>query len=183
MLDILFQSKARSSLLEIFFSHEEKQWNIASLVSTSGFSKRVVESELKCFLNLGILKNKDETVTLNQKFLLFSELRDLVLKARLLITRSFVDDIFLLGKVKLFYLTGIFISRRDLTHTDMLLVGKIQRRPFARMIQKYEKGLGKELYYTLLEEKEYFYRLSIGDNFLYSIRDHHPIVIYDTLSS
>ncbi len=183
MLDILFQSKARSSLLEIFFSTEEKEWNISSLALISGFPKRVVEGEVKRLFNLGILKKGDEGMCVNEKFLLFPELRDLILKARLLVNRSFVDDILLLGNIKLFYLTGIFLSRRDLTHTDMLLVGKIQRRPFTRLIQKYEHDLGKELYYTIFEEKEYLYRLSIGDNFLYTILDYHPIVVYDTLSS
>lgn len=183
MLEVLLQSKIRAQLLEIFFSHEEKELERESLRLTTGFPKPAIERELNRLIELGILREEEGKIFLDQKFLLFPELRDLVLKARLLVSRHFVDEILNLGNIKLFYLTGLFISRREFTHTDMLLIGKIQRKSFSRLIQKYEHDLGKEIYYTILSEKEYFYRLSIGDHFLYTIRDQHPIVIYDVLSS
>ena len=116
---------------------------------------------------------------LNLRFFLFEELKALLVKAKVLEEQSFIDDILKRGgNIKLFLLSGSFVGDDD-APTDMLIVGDVKNSVLSRQIRDLEKFLGRQLRYTIMEEKEFLDRREIGDKFLYSIFEAKNTVIAD----
>ncbi len=114
----------------------------------------------------------------NKNFILFEEIRALVVKAQVLYEKDFIKKLRKIGKPKLFILGGIFMNNPD-SLTDMLIVGRINKNRLVRMIKELEKELGKEINFTLMDTKEFKYRRDITDIFLYDILEGEKIVVID----
>lgn len=114
----------------------------------------------------------------DKNFILFEEIRALVVKAQVLYEKDFIKKLRKIGKPKLFILGGIFINNPD-SLTDMLIVGRINKNRLVRMIKELEKELGKEINFTLMDTKEFKYRRDITDIFLYDILEGKKIVVID----
>lgn len=114
----------------------------------------------------------------DKNFILFEEIRALVVKAQVLYEKDFIKKLRKIGKLKLFILGGIFINNPD-SLTDMLIVGRINKNRLVRMIKELEKELGKEINFTLMDTKEFKYRRDITDIFLYDILEGKKIVVID----
>ena len=114
-------------------------------------------------------------------FILYPELKGLLLKAQLLLERNFVGKIEKMSKVKIFILTGIFVGMEGFV-TDMLLVGTVNRKRLAKIVKEFEKELGRNINYTVMSQQEYKYRQDITDRFLYDILENRKILIVDKVS-
>jgi len=116
---------------------------------------------------------------LNSKFFLLDELKALLVKAKILEEQNFIDDILKRGgNIKLLLLAGSFVGD-DEAPTDMLIVGNIKSNTLARQIRDLEKFLGRQLRYTIMEEKEFLDRREIGDKFLYGIFESKNNIVVD----
>ena len=65
-------------------------------------------------------------------------------------------------------LTGVFTGD-EMVKTDILMVGKIKKRPFTILLKRLEKEMGREINYTIIDETEFSYRREVMDIFLYNI--------------
>lgn len=116
---------------------------------------------------------------LNSNFFLLEELKHLLVKAKILEEQNFIDDILKRGgEIKMFLLLGSFVGDES-APTDMLIVGKIKPSILSRQIRDLEKFLGKQLRYTIMEDKEFLDRREIGDKFLYNIFESKHNVVAD----
>ena len=113
-------------------------------------------------------------------FILYPELKALLLKAQLLLERSFVGKIEKMSQIRLFILTGIFVGIEGFV-TDLLLVGAVNRKKLAKIVREFEKELNHSINYTVMSSPEYKYRQDITDRFLYDILEGRKIVIIDKL--
>ena len=100
----------------------------------------------------------------NKDFVLYEEIRSLIVKAQVLYEKDFVEKIKKVGKPKLLILTGVFANNLE-SPIDILLVGRINKPKFLRIVKELENDMGRELNYTLLDYKEYKYRRDITDVF------------------
>ena len=192
MLEQLLGSKARASLLKFVFSSKVESFTMKDAARHAGIPLPAIKKEWQSLLDLGLViefgdkeqkepKGEPERFCTNPHHVLFRELRALVLKDKVSVSQDFAKKVLSLGDIRLFLLTGIFLDQRSITQTDMLIVGKTNRFKLKSAIRRYEKELGAELFYTILPEKEYKYRLSIADHFLYTILDNKAIVVVDEL--
>ena len=55
------------------------------------------------------------------------------------------------------------------TATDMLVVGTVNRQLVKNLVARFEKRYGREILYTVMTPKEFYYRKGITDKFLYEI--------------
>jgi hypothetical protein len=104
--------------------------------------------------------------------------RALILKAQMLYERDFVTRLQRIGKPRLLILTGFFVND-DKKGVDLLVVGKLNRNRFLRVIADLERDLGREINYTHLSTNEFRYRRDITDVFLYDILDGRKLVVID----
>ncbi len=114
------------------------------------------------------------------EFILYPELKALLLKAQVLLERSFVTKIEKMPEVDFFLLTGAFLGMEQ-SLTDILLVGSINQKKLAAIVRNFERELNRSINYTVLTYPEYKYRHDITDRFLYDILESKKIVIIDRL--
>jgi DNA-binding transcriptional regulator YhcF (GntR family) len=151
------------------------------------------KSDLKTLMEGKVLNKKDEASVSkkgaqsqekkyyqsNHDFLLFEELKALIIKAQILHEQEFIENIKKLGKIKLFILTGFFVGNDS--PVDILIVGKVNKAALAKTVSGLEKEIGRDLNFASMEGNEFKYRRDITDVFLYEILEGKKIVILDEL--
>ncbi len=116
----------------------------------------------------------------NPDFILFEEIKQLIMKAQILYERDFIDKLEKIGNPKLLILTGIFVNKSN-SSIDLLLVGRFNKNKLAKLIKELEYELGKEVNYALMDNKELKYRKDVTDRFLYNILEGAKIVAIDKI--
>lgn len=205
MLEKLFGSKARVKILKLFLLNPTSKFYIRQLSRDLKLQLNSVRRELENLESFGILTSdiKDEErresaekertssheytggqekkyFRANQDFVLFDEIKALMVKAQVLYEKDFVRKLNSIGKVKLLVLTGMFVNNQN-TLVDMLIVGKINKSKLAKLMNELEAGLGREINFTVFDNQEFKYRRDITDIFLYGILDGKKIVVIDEI--
>lgn len=116
----------------------------------------------------------------NEEFILFPELKALLLKADFLLEKKFVSAVRRTGNIDYLVLTGNFVGLPAVP-VDLLLVGRFNRRRVSRLIKDFEKSFGRTINYTLMSRQEFKYRKDITDRFLYNILENKKIVMVNDL--
>jgi len=123
-------------------------------------------------------KQEKKYYQVNENFVLFEEIKALIVKAQILYEKDFIRKLEKIGRTKLLILTGLFVNNPN-SSTDLLVVGRINKNKFLKLLRELEKELGKELNFTLMDVKEFKYRKNITDIFLYDILEGKNIVVID----
>jgi DNA-binding transcriptional regulator YhcF (GntR family) len=112
---------------------------------------------------------------INTDFVLYSEVKALIMKSQILYEKDFVEKIKEIGKVKVLIFAGFFVND-DASSVDLLIVGQLNKQKLIKMINELEGDLGREVNYTIMSEKEFKYRSDVTDVFLYSILEGKKMV-------
>ncbi|MFH1255104.1 MAG: hypothetical protein V1667_01370 [bacterium] len=198
MLEKLFGSNARVKILKLFLLNPTDKFYIRQLSRDLKLQLNSVRRELDNLEKFGILTSdiKDEEnansdkkedggqekkyFRANPNFILFDEIKALIVKAQILYEKDFVKKLNSIGKVKLLVLTGIFVNNPN-TLIDILIVGKINKIKLVKLIKELEVGLGKEINFTVFDSQEFKYRRDVTDIFLYGILDGRKLVVIDEI--
>ncbi len=196
MLEKLFGSNSRVKILKLFLLNPAEKFFIRQLSRDLKLQLNSVRRELENLEKFGILtsdmKNEEEGkgkkeiaggqekkyFRANPNFVLFDEIKALIVKAQILYEKDFVRKLNSIGKVKLLVLTGIFVNNPN-TLIDILIVGKINKIKLVKLIRELEVELGKEINFTVFDYHEFKYRRDITDIFLYGILDGRKLVVID----
>ena len=192
MLNQLFGSEARVKILNIFLTKPDGQYYLRGLARDLDLQVNSVKRELLNLENLGLIvqvptspevKSKEKKYyTVNRDFLLFSEIKSLFIKAQMISTKEFANNVQKICTPKMLILTGFFTGDTE-SKTDLLIVGKISKDKFIKLIKELEESIGREINYTIMDEKEFFYRQEIFDVFLHKIMTGKKLVISDSLTT
>lgn len=142
-----------------------------------------VDSQKKFSGKFKKVKNKNvvkKFFQANSGFILFPELKALLLKADFLLEKNFVKAVSRTGSVDYLVLAGQFVGMPGIS-VDLLLVGRFNRRKVTCLIKSFEKDFGREINYTLMSRQEFKYRKDITDKFLYNILENKKIVMVNEL--
>ena len=196
MLEKLFGSNSRVKILKLFLLNPAAKFYIRQLSRDLKLQLNSVRRELENLEKFGILTSdikNEETVNggkeaaggqekkyfrANPNFVLFDEIKALIVKAQILYEKDFVRKLNSIGKVKLLVLTGIFVNNPS-SLIDILIVGKINKPKLVKLIRELEIELGKEINFTVFDSHEFKYRRDITDIFLYGILDGRKLVVID----
>ena len=199
MLEKLFGSKTRVKILKLFLIHPLDKYYIRQLSRDLKLQLNSVRRELENLEGFGILTydakdiNHGETPAekkasatgqekkyyrANPNFVLFDEIKALIVKAQILYEKDFVRKLQAIGKIKLLVLTGIFVNNPN-SLIDILLVGKINKIKLVKLIKELEIELGKEINFTVFNPQEFKYRRDITDIFLYGILEGRKLIVID----
>jgi len=193
VLGKLFGSNSRVKILKLFLLHPKEKYYIRQLARGLKLQVNSVRRELENLEEFGILisrqsagseeeESKEENsqerkyYKVNPNFILFEEIKSLIVKAQILYGKDFVSRLKRIGKPKLFILTGAFVNNPD-SLTDMLIVGKFNKIKLRRLIKNLEQDLCREINYTLMDFKEFKYRREITDVFLYRVLEGNKVVV------
>ncbi len=179
ILDQLLGSRGRAKILEYLLLEKACFQNEEELAQTISIPLRNVKKEIELLRSFGLIQKTDDGFfMLSEHSLLTSELRGMFQKERFLRKQEFFDSVRSFENIDLFILTGKFVGLVEETKTDILVVGRLNRWKFAKLIRAFEEEFGEELYYTIFSPQEFQYRLSLVDRFLADIfgNTHIPIV-------
>ncbi|MFH1427572.1 MAG: hypothetical protein ABIG60_03520 [Patescibacteria group bacterium] len=202
MLGKLFGSNARVKILKIFLLHPDEKYYIRQLARDLKLQVNSVRRELENLEQFGLLisntgakESEEKSKTkkpnnssgqekkyyqTNNDFVLFEEVKALIIKAQILYEKDFIAKLEKIGRIKLFILTGFFVNN-PICQTDMLIIGHLNKNKLAKIIAGLEYELGRELNFTLMDYKEFNYRRNITDIFLYDILEGKNIVVIDEI--
>jgi len=128
-----------------------------------------------------LAKTDKKYFRVNTDFILYEEIKALILKAQVLYEKDFINKISKFGSLKLLILSGFFVH--DATApVDLLIVGKFNKNKLARLIKELENDLNREIDYTIMAFREYKFRRDVTDIFLYDILERKNIVVVDEIS-
>jgi predicted transcriptional regulator len=116
----------------------------------------------------------------NQNFLLFEELKALIVKSQMLHEQDLLDSLKKLGNIKLLVLTGFFTSAKD-APVDILIVGNVGKEKVNKIIKELEKEMNKEINYSLMDYNEFKYRRDMTDVFLFHVLEGKKMVVLDEI--
>ena len=196
MLEKLFGSNTRVKILKLFLLHPNAKFYIRQLARDLKLQLNSVRRELENLENFGILTSAltaDERADdkqaggqekkyyrANANFVLFDEIKALIVKAQVLYEKDFARKLQAAGKVKLLILTGLFVNNQS-SLVDILLVGRFNKIKLAKLISELETELGREINFTVFDPPEFKYRRDITDIFLYGILEGRKMIVIDEL--
>ena len=165
-------------LLKSFSSKnfDEKEEEILDKVETK--KTTVIKKKIKV-LDAAMGQEK-KYFQVNKDFILFEEIKAVIVKSQMLYERDFVKKIEELGKLNLFLLTGFFTNSEN-SPIDLFIVGKINKGKLTDIIKTLEKDMSREFNYTVMDYKEYIFRRDMTDVFIYNVLEGDNIVIVDNI--
>lgn len=191
MLAKLFGSLARVKILKLFLLNADSSYFIRQVSRNLNLQLNAVRRELENLETMGLLTShtgSDEEndggradrkfYQANKDFILFSEIRELIIKAQILCEKEFTERLKKLGPIKLLILSGLFLNDKQ-APVDMLIVGEFSKEKVGKLVKELEDELVNEVNYAVLTEEEFRYRQQVTDVFLYSVLESKKIVVID----
>lgn len=187
MLENLFGSRTRSKILRLFYTKSNSRFFVRELTRILNERINSVRLELENLEKIGLIKSESSDnkkyYSLNTKFILFNELKDLVVKSRFFLEKEYIDKFKKLSGVKYLVLTGYFADVKDETLTDVLVVGNTSSEKIEKIVNEMADEFMTELNYTIMPVEEFNYRKNMTDRFLYNILKNKKIVVIDKVST
>lgn len=167
MLKRLFTSNTRIKLLTVFLMNPTEEYFIRELTRKLDEQINSVRRELDNLKRMGLLKtrarNRKKYYYINQNFLIFEELKGIIVKA-LSSNDTLVKDLTELGEIKVLALSGQFVDKPTTT-VDMLIVGNVDREKLTAYINN-DLRTKRPIKFTVMSEEDYRYRLNCKDKFV-----------------
>jgi len=113
-------------------------------------------------------------------FVLFEEIKSLIIKAQILYGEDFFNKLKKIGSIKLLIFLGKFVNDPS-SPVDLFVVGRINKIRLLRLIKELERELGREINFTYMDMPEFKYRREITDIFLYGILENKKIIAVDQI--
>ncbi len=166
MLKALFSSKARIKLLTTFMLNPDEEYFIRELTRKLDEQINSIRRELDNLKKIGLLrsrvKNRKKYFFTNKDFIIFNELRDIMMKA-MNNDSDLIRKIAKMGEVELLLLSGVFVGKESAV--DLLLVGDIDNEELQKLLTESSK-MGKDLKFTNMTKRDFLYRLECKDKFI-----------------
>ncbi len=165
MLKRLFTSRARIKLLEIFLLNPDGEYFIRELTRKLDEQINSIRRELGNLKGLGLLrsrfKNRKKFYVVNKNFLLFNELRSIVLKASSTLD-TIIKKFQKFPKVELLVLSGVFLDKNS--QADLFIVGDVDKQEMQDFITR-EIDTKRPIKMSIIPKEDFLYRLKINDKF------------------
>lgn len=183
-LEQLFGSRARVKILRLLLGSSEAFY-LRELARRTKQHLNSIRREIGNLNRLGLVtgeKGNDRKIyfRINEENVFYPELKALITKSQFLLRSSLAQKIKKIGQIKLLVMTGFFTNSPE-AMTDILIVGRVNRRKLKALVRQFEKDFGREINYTVLTSPEFSYRHEITDRFLYSILEGKKVVVIDDL--
>jgi len=169
VLESLFGSRERASLLRFFLQNPDQEYTYAEIVRRNmlrGSVKGEVEKLKKIkFISRHVHKGKISYV-LNQDFSFYPELKNLISKSNIYPQCKSLANVGKIGNIKLAAISGVFINYQK-GKADMIIVGDdIRRAKLKNLMSSLEAEIWKEIDFVLMSGEEFKYRLNMLDKFI-----------------
>ncbi len=197
MLDKLFGSKTRVKLLNLFFDNPDSCFYVRGISRDLKENINSIRRELINLEEMEIVvpvpletldipapelaretQEKRKYYQVNKEHLLYHELLNLIMHSRVLTDKALLEKLKNEKGIRLLVLSGIFVGNPH-ARTDILIMGSVDKNRIKRLIASMERDFEYPLRYSIMSQKEFDYRNSMTDKFLFEIMESKKIVIVD----
>ncbi len=172
-LQDLITSRVRVKLLSLFYSHPSELYYIRETTRAVNEEINAVRRELIKLTDVGVLfcenRGNRQYYGINKKYVFFPELQQMVFKEQGLgkkirrLRRK-------LGNIEYVVFTKYFYNREPKSQNlDILIVGEVVVPELEILIKEEEKNIGREINFTILDQKEFKFRKQRRDPFVMEI--------------
>ena len=170
ILENLFGSREKMRLLRFFLLNPEQEYGTAEVAKRNMLRPKAVRSELEILKKIKFVikrtKKRKIYYILNQNFIFYPELKNLISKANIYPDSNGLSRIKNIGNIKLAVVSGAFINYNK-SKADMILVGDgISRAKLKNLMNSLEAEIGKEVDFVTMTHDEFKYRLNMLDKFI-----------------
>ena len=166
MLKRLFTSNARIKLLEVFLLNPDGEFFIRELTRRLDEQINSIRRELGNLKAMGLLrsrfKNRKKFYVINKHFVLFNELRSIMIKASSSL-ENIVKKLQKMGKIDLLVISGVFLDKNSAT--DLFIVGEVDKQELEDFISR-EVEPKRPIKMSVMSREDFIYRLKINDKFV-----------------
>lgn len=166
MLKHLFTSKARVKLLTTFLLNPDGEFFIRELTRRLDEQINSVRRELANLKKMGLLrsklKNRKKYYLVNKQFILFNELRSIIIKS-INSKENIVKGLSELGNIQFLLMGGIFVEKNS--PVDLLLVGDIDKQKLEEFLNT-QVETKRPIRFSTLAAEDFIYRLKCHDKFV-----------------
>jgi hypothetical protein len=172
-LQDIITSRVRVKLLELFFSNPSGLYYIREATRAVGEEINAVRRELLHLTKNGILFSENrgnrQYYGVNKGYIFFPEIQAIVFKETGLgkkirrLRRK-------LGKLDFVVFTKYFFNREPKSENlDLLIIGEVVVPELEVLLKEEEKTLGREINFTIFDEKEFKFRKQRRDPFIMEV--------------
>ncbi len=170
ILENLFGSKEKMRLLRFFLLNPEQEYGITEIAKRNMLRPKGIRRELENLKKIHFIvkriKKGKVSYVLNQNFIFYPELKNLISKANIYPDSNSLAKIKNVGNIKLAVISGAFINYQK-SKADMILVGDgISRAKLKNLMSNLEAEIGKEIDFVMMTHDEFKYRLNMLDKFI-----------------
>ena len=116
----------------------------------------------------------------NKNFILFSELKSLLVKSQILAGESFIEKLKMICDPQFILLGGMFLNNEG-APTDVLVVADIDKDKVIKIVNDLEVELNREVNFTIMDEEEFSHRQEVADVFLHTVLNSKKIILVDKI--
>lgn len=181
----------RVKIMRFFLHHEDVILSLSEVSDKTKSKSALARKELTALTNIGFIEKKKSKMVittgagkkvyskvkeisgykLNTNFPHNQALKELLFDFQSLDKKELVARFKLIGRIKLFVLSGVFIGDTK-SRVDILIVGEgIKRQKAEKVLESLSAELGREVVYSIMDVEEYEYRYKMYDKFLRDIID------------
>lgn len=189
MIDSLFGSRTRVKLLYLFMNNPKKAFYVREITRKIDEQINSVRRELSNMLDIGIIfsdtKENKLYYEVNTKSKFYKPLQEMFSSKNTAdsVTNNDVQSwskrFTGIGDVRVLILAGKLVNAFD-DEIDLLVVGDINGTKLKNLIATIEQEEGLTLSYTSLDYEDFYYRLSVHDEFVENILNARHAVVIDT---
>jgi predicted nucleotidyltransferase len=182
MLEKLFGSKARVSLLTLFCLNPGKQFYVREIERKTNLSYISVSNELKNLQEFGLLKStfkgNQKHFWIDEHFVLYEDLQKIILKTEG-VTKTIMDTFSLLKNIDFLFIYGSFASGKANVQSDLdlFIVGNVSHDDVIDMIVKKENEIGRPINVTIYKQEDLMSRIKNQDSFIMNVIKEPKIMI------
>ena len=190
MIDALFGSKTRVKLLHLFLNNPGKAFYVREITRLIDEQINSVRRELSNMLEVGVITSNSADNKLyyevNQRYEHYVPLRAIFADQKVASVSTDIKTAESAWQKQVKALPGLRVAVAagalvpgSASSVDLLLVGDCSPKKIASLIKSLEGAHGRELTYSTLTYEEFYYRLSVRDNFITSILASKHLVVVD----
>ncbi len=180
-IEKVFGSRTRVKIITLFTTGISRPYYVREIARTINERLNAVRRELEILQKIGMLNSYDSKrrkfYTLDQDFILVTELTSIMQKAGPEVDDGLFKNIERLGDVRYACASGVFTGAPEAS-TDLLIIGNVEEKKLEAFVKRIESKIGQEVSYTPITENEYQYRRNFNDMFLKNVFSNpHKVIV------
>jgi predicted nucleotidyltransferase len=175
ILPLIFtRSKLRARLLQLFFSHPEKEYFLRELERILSKPVAYIRRELTNLERTGLFisekKGKEKYFRLNLKYPLYEEVKSMVDKT-IGLEGSIKNTLKNLENIKLAFIFGSYAQKETdwLSDIDLMIIGKPDEDALVAEISKLEETLSREINYHIYSLEDWKKKIKEKNSFIKNV--------------